>query len=280
VDRRIAILPTLLTLGNAVCGLAAIAYVSKVGPTPEATDAWYFTLGAYLILAAMVFDALDGAVARLSRTSTPFGAQLDSLCDAISFGAAPAFLLLRLGLEWEKPLIRQGVAAVAALYMACAILRLARFNIESALEAKRPRGQTTGGEEPAPVNQPKRFKGLPSPAAAGCVASLAVLRAELGTEWFGLSAEYLHAFAKVWAPLGTLLVALLMVSRIPYPHFTKRLLQKKRPFSVVVQAVFAIFIIALAPHLAFILLFWAYALAGPARELFVRGVRLAQFHHH
>src|SRR5215472_8842607 len=131
---------------------------------------YYYLLSACLILAAMVFDALDGYAARLSKTASDFGGQLDSLCDAISFGAAPAFLLLRLGLDWEKPLVRQAVAMIAALYVVCAVLRLARFNLENSPDAA----------------SHKRFKGLPSPAAAGCVVSLAILRS---ASWSGLNAE-------------------------------------------------------------------------------------------
>src|SRR5207302_514604 len=96
--RKIAILPTLLTLGNAVCGFSAIIVASWIGG-PESTDE-YFAYSAWLIVAAMLFDVLDGFVARLSKTASEFGGQLDSLCDAVSFGAAPAFLLLRLSREW------------------------------------------------------------------------------------------------------------------------------------------------------------------------------------
>ena len=106
----------------------------------------------------MLFDALDGYAARLFKTASDFGGQLDSLCDAISFGVAPAFLLLRMGADWDMPLIRQAMVVIAALYMVCAILRLARFNVENS---------------PDPASH-KRFKGLPSPGAAGCVASRAV----------------------------------------------------------------------------------------------------------
>jgi CDP-diacylglycerol--serine O-phosphatidyltransferase len=255
---RIAILPTLLTLGNGVCGFAAIAYASKIGPTSsEAQMNFYFVLSAGLILGAMVFDALDGYVARLSKSASDFGGQLDSLCDAISFGAAPAFLLLRLGQDWERPLIRQAVAMIAALYMVCAVLRLARFNLENS---------------PDPGSH-KRFKGLPSPAAAGCLASLAILRSELPAAMNGLDETMVRHFVKVWAPLGALLVALLMVSRIPYPHFTKQLLRGRRSFRVVVQAVLVVFVIALTPELAFFLLFWAYALNGLARYALIRALR-------
>src|SRR5437660_10289229 len=132
--KRIPVLPTLLTLGNGVCGFAAIAYASKItldgSLSPELID-YYFLLSSGLILVAMVFDVLDGYAARLSRSASEFGGQLDSLCDAISFGLAPAFLLLRLGREWESPLVRQSIAVIAALYMVCAILRLARFNVEN-----------------------------------------------------------------------------------------------------------------------------------------------------
>src|SRR5262249_38030006 len=106
---RISILPTLLTLGNAVCGFASIALASHV--TLDGTnlkyDAYCLSIAGALILAAMIFDALDGYAARLTRSASEFGGQLDSLCDAISFGLAPAFLLLRLRLQWPSPLVQQ-----------------------------------------------------------------------------------------------------------------------------------------------------------------------------
>src|SRR5262245_37441093 len=161
----------------------------------------------------MAFDALDGTAARLARSASEFGGQLDSLCDAISFGAAPAFLLLRLGQEWQdKPVVAKTVAVIAALYMACTVLRLARFNTEST---------------PDPSSH-KRFKGLPSPAAAGCLASLAVVRSELSSTWTGLDPRLVQGCVKVWAPIGALILALLMVSRLPYPHFTRQLLRGRR----------------------------------------------------
>src|SRR5262245_27175988 len=105
----------------------------------------------------MLFDTLDGFFARLFKAAGRFGAELDSLCDAISFGVAPAFLLLQIGPGRDQPLWHQVLAAVATLYMMFTILRLARFNVEM-------------------VEGSKKFKGLPSPAAAGCVASLAIVR--------------------------------------------------------------------------------------------------------
>lgn len=253
--KRIAILPTLLTLGNGVCGFAAIAYASKIGPHSESWQIdHYFIVSACLILAAMLFDVLDGYAARLSKTASEFGGQLDSLCDAISFGAAPAFVLLRLCMDWRERLIGQAVAMIAALYVVCAVLRLARFNTENS---------------PDPASH-KRFKGLPSPAAAGCVVSLAILRS---TPWSGIAPETLSTLVRVWAPLGTLIAALLMVSRVPYPHITKQILRGRRSFSVVVQVVLALFLAALMPPLACFLLFWGYALSGLVRHILYRALR-------
>jgi CDP-diacylglycerol--serine O-phosphatidyltransferase len=207
----------------------------------------------------MVFDGLDGYAARLSKSASDFGGQLDSLCDAISFGAAPAFLLLRLGQDWKQPLVRQSVAAIAGLYVACAVLRLARFNLENS---------------PDPASH-RRFKGLPSPAAAGCLASLAFLRS-LPAGWTGLDEPTARAFVQFWtpvgAPMGALVVALLMVSRLPYPHLTKQLLRGRRSFRFVVQIVLVVFVITLAPDLALFLLFWGYALHAPVRYA-VRALR-------
>src|SRR5256885_2329051 len=118
--KKIAIIPTLLTLGNGVCGFASVAFASKIDSADQSDV--YFTISAWFVVAAMLFDALDGYAARLSKSASEFGGQLDSLCDAISFGLAPAFLLLRLGREWESPLVRQSIAVIAALYMVCAIL--------------------------------------------------------------------------------------------------------------------------------------------------------------
>jgi CDP-diacylglycerol--serine O-phosphatidyltransferase len=253
--KKIAILPTLLTLANGVAGFAAIAYASKIGPHSEAWQIdHYFILSGCLILTAMLFDALDGYAARLAKSASEFGGQLDSLCDAISFGAAPAFLLLRLCMDWRERLVGQAVAMIAALYMVCAVLRLARFNLENS---------------PDPASH-KRFKGLPSPAAAGCVVSLAIFRS---TQWSNIHPETLAAAVRVWAPLGTLIAALLMVSRVPYPHITKQVLGGRRSFRVLVQVVLALFLVALVPSLACLLIFWGYALSGFLRYLLYRTLR-------
>src|SRR3954462_7339645 len=126
-------LPSLATLGNAICGFAAI-YVAGLDPANAGADWWThwfanhrFLAAAYLIFLAMVFDALDGRLARFTRHTTDFGGQLDSLADVISFGAAPAFIALLL-FKNQGPVVPFFVSrliwAVAALYFSCAAIRL------------------------------------------------------------------------------------------------------------------------------------------------------------
>jgi CDP-diacylglycerol--serine O-phosphatidyltransferase len=242
--KKIAIIPTLLTLGNAVCGFAALAYAGKIGQAEAtaASDSFYLALSGWLIVAAMIFDSLDGYVARLARSTSKFGGELDSLCDAVSFGAAPAFLLLKLGPGWDRQLLHQMLAVIATLYMVCALLRLARYNVKSLDSTS------------------KRFEGLPSPAAAGCIASLAVLRSGLSAKWPSLDPALVVGVVEVWATLGALMVALLMVSQVPYPHLTKQLLRGRKHFNHLIQLILAVCVIVLIQELALVLIFWGYAL--------------------
>ena len=172
-----AVFPTLLTLGNAACGFGAITFAAKVGPDPAGEHDLY--LSAVLIFLAMLFDMLDGSVARWAKQTSEFGAQLDSLCDAVSFGVAPAFLMLRIVHSMESSTDPSGLAlgshfhpfftywsrllwVIGALFALCAVLRLARFNVET--------------DEDDSHNY---FSGLPSPAAAATVASFPIALKEL-----------------------------------------------------------------------------------------------------
>jgi CDP-diacylglycerol--serine O-phosphatidyltransferase len=267
--KKIAIIPTLLTLANGACGFAAIIFASKIGG-PDTTPAQdpYFALAGWMIIAAMLFDSLDGYVARLSKTTSKFGAELDSLCDAISFGVAPAFLLLRLGPAWDpsRPILHQLVIGIAVLYMVCAVLRLARFNIET----------------PSDPNAGKKFRGLPSPGAAGCLASLGILRGDLALKLVmhlpnadpEVVRQTLQRLIEFWAPAGALLIALLMVSRIPYPHLTKQVLRGKKHFGHLIQVILVAFIILLIRELALVLIFWMYAVGIALRYVVLRSLRV------
>lgn len=270
--RVIAVLPTLLTLGNAACGFGAITFAAKLGPTDVAGTTGASAVeasevAALLIYLAMVFDMLDGAVARMIKQTSELGAQLDSLCDAISFGVAPAFLMLQFV---TKELERYGGFAypprplwtIAVLYAMCAILRLARFNVETDED-------DTHGE----------FSGLPSPAAAGAVVAFPFAMPTL-VEYASPEYDYVRRTAAEWLipsirvilPVITLAVACLMVSRIRYPHFFAQLLSERRSRRHIIQLVFASAVIFLVRELAVPLLFCWFAFAAPIRAAWTRGL--------
>jgi CDP-diacylglycerol---serine O-phosphatidyltransferase len=251
--KKIAIIPTLCTLGNAACGFSAIVVAAKVNLADGLSDGWPLYISGWLIFAAMLFDVFDGYLARRSKTSSQFGAELDSLCDAISFGAAPGFLIIQMGAGFGPELVQELFLGTATLYMVCALLRLARFNVQTSLDAKAHR----------------YFKGLPSPAAAGCIASLVVAHHKFAQlAW--LPPALLDAMVHWLAPLIGLLVALLMVSRVPYVHFVNRLLHRRHTFGQLMQLILAVFAIWLFRELALMLLFWYFAFATPVRMLLNR----------
>lgn len=250
--KKRALVPTLLTLGNAVCGLAAIAYASRIGKADSspAADRVFLAASGWLIMAAMVFDALDGFFARLFKAAGRFGAELDSLCDAISFGAAPAFILLQIGPGRDQPFLHQVLAAVATLYMMCTILRLARYNVEA-------------------VEGSKKFKGLPSPAAGGCIAALAIVRGRFGELWPTYDTPAMEVFLEAWAVVGAVVVAVLMVSNVAYPHLTKQMIRGKRGAPLPLVLVLLISVVAIK-EATLVLAFWFYAIVFVARAIYIR----------
>jgi CDP-diacylglycerol--serine O-phosphatidyltransferase len=256
--RKIAILPTMCTLGNATCGFTAIALVTNtsVGKLFESVELAAY-LSGWLIFAAMVFDMLDGYVARRSKTASQFGAELDSLCDAISFGVAPAFLLIHLGSSKAEVQLSQHLYfGVAILFVWCVVLRLARFNVQTTIDEKSHRF----------------FKGLPSPGGAGCIASLVLLRHASQVQ--GVNATLLRWIPEesmamtitALAPFLGALVALLMVSRFQYVHLTNRILRRPQRFGRLIQVVLALFLVILFRELALVLGFWGYACSGPLKR--------------
>jgi CDP-diacylglycerol--serine O-phosphatidyltransferase len=220
--RSVYFLPSLATLGNAVCGFGAI-YVAALNysgepPSPDPVTNYFamhsFAAAAYLIFAAMLFDAVDGRLARFTRHTTDFGGQLDSLADVVSFGAAPAFVALRLFRQEGPvldPLLSRLLWAVAAIYLSCAAIRLARFNVSN-----------EHGEQ-----HHFSFLGLPSPGAAAAVAGLILMQQDLWQS-FRLP-HWLAEVALTALPVVVLCTGLLMVSNVRYPHLVNRYLRGRRP---------------------------------------------------
>lgn len=245
-------LPTLLTLGNAVCGFGAITLATGIG-VDESPDRPLFAAGCLLFL-AMLFDGLDGAAARWTKQTSEFGAQLDSLCDAISFGAAPAILMLELvrPYGYHPRVLWVG----AALYVVCALLRLARFN-----------------SAPDDSHKPGEFSGLPSPGAAAVVASFPIML--FGPQLLSDGPPgTIEATAIEWAtralPLVTVGLACLMVSRVAYVHAFHRLVRGRRSGPYLIRLVFATAIVVAFPRVTVPLLVFWYAFAPPVNSLLAR----------
>ncbi len=252
-----SVLPTLCTLGNLVCGFAAIPYASM---PVEFTGPWGWsglTCAGALIFVGMLLDAVDGWIARVTNSTSELGGQLDSLADVVTFGVAPAYMMLRLvttdvGLPFIGPeaddVLAKIVWAVAVVYVCCAALRLARFNVE------------TG----ATVERSDSFRGLPSPGAAGAVASLILLHQDVLYGGFG---EQMLPILALGLPFVTLLAAFAMVSGIPYAHVTNRYLSGSRSFTYVARMVVVIGLVMWFPQGTLAVLFTTYLVAGPLSGL-------------
>lgn len=229
----ISLLPAAMTLGNLLCGMLAILDCMLVlggFDVPSSTGVrarvaeyipTYLAAGAYLIVASMLFDALDGRLARLTRRTSAFGAQLDSIADIVSFGAAPAVLVVALLLRESagdmhptvaKTMVRLGVLG-AAIYTSCAAIRLARYNVEC-----------SKGEEAQ-----RAFSGLPTPGAASLVVALIVFHEAVRSNTLGISLPGADAVLRWLTPLILMVLGFLMVSRVAYVHVFNVYLRRRRP---------------------------------------------------
>jgi len=219
--RGIYLLPTMFTVGNLFCGFFSLVRTFR----------GEFDQAAVLIIVAAVLDGIDGRIARLTGTVSPFGREFDSLADIVSFGIAPALLVYHWAL---LPLGRIGWL-VAFLYVVCAAMRLARFNIRSSQADRR------------------YFTGLPSPSAGAGIASVAFAFPSLTIAgWL----SGLFAFAV--AGLG-----LLMVGRLRYPSFKQLGLRRRHSFLIVLPLAAMLVTIAIHPELALLLLFLLYLFSAP-----------------
>ena len=203
----------------------------------------HFEVAAVMIVIALFCDGLDGRIARASRTSSQFGVEYDSLSDVVAFGVAPAMLAYSWAL---KPIGSLGIA-VAGLYVLCAALRLARFNVQTATADK------------------SRFVGLPVPGAAVMISSLS-----LAYSYFELDSP--RTLCTLMVPI-TLALGGLMISRVPYPSFKTVKLEKRAQVELVIMMMVLAAMLFAMPQLTAFLLSSAYVLSGPA--LMIRGERLS-----
>lgn len=273
--RSVYSLPSLATLGNAICGFAAI-YVSAL--EPPSADSWtkffiqyHFFAAAYLIFVAMLFDALDGRLARFARHTTDFGGQLDSLADVVSFGVAPAMLALQVFHDFTgeyfqsqlPPVFTRTVWAIAALYVSCAAIRLARFNVSN-----------EHGEQ-----HHFSFLGLPSPGAAAVVCGWILIQQDLIEPADHVTFIHHGALYNVSAvfvlllPLIVLCAGLLMVSVIRYPHLVNRYLRGSRSIGSLLVALIALLSLVIVHRYAIGFGTLIYMLWGPLGWVMARARR-------
>jgi len=264
--RRGSLFANLLTIGNGICGFAAMIKLSQLQLAEDNSLAnpENLVFAGYLILLGMLFDAFDGKVARMVKGSTELGAQLDSLCDLITFGLVPAFMIFQMQLG-ASPRWMNVVWFFSLAYFLGALLRLARFNVENS------------PEEEAHLC----FKGLPSPAAAGCVASLVifqnyVLKAEQAEiKWISenlFSIESMKTFVAAISYtlpfLGVFLGFTMVSSRLKFEHVGSRIFGKSHSWEFFVSLIFAALLLAIVPEVFLPLAFIGYLVWTPVMFLF------------
>ncbi len=228
-NRGIYLLPNLLTSASLFGGFYSV--IASLDGNYE--------YAAIAIFISAVFDCLDGRIARLTGTTSKFGVEYDSLSDLVAFGLAPGVLIFTWAL---RPFGRYGWLA-AFLFVVCATLRLARFNVQiSTVESK-------------------NFKGLPVPAAAALIASTVLMFFYFD---HGETAKHIIVLIFVYT------MAFLMVSNIKFYSFKELNLSQRMPFRLLVAIIFLLIVIAAEPQFMLFILTFGYVISGPVMFLVYR----------
>lgn len=267
---RIYFLPNLMTAGNLFCGFVAVIkciqarLVTDTGEYAQIHPAFsaleLYTQAVWFILLAVVFDSLDGRLARWGGRTSLFGAEFDSLADVVSFGMAPALMVFFLILSPREDYqwFRELGWFIAFVYLLCGAVRLARFNVIT-----NPLLHRTEAESH------KDFVGLPIPAAAGTVASLVLLLVNLARNDRELRQ------LTIALPLLLILVAFLMVSTIRYPSFKQLNWETKTRIRSFVVFVIVVALVVKLREIAIFFIFLGYITYGLFSH-YQRGMRHAQ----
>jgi CDP-diacylglycerol--serine O-phosphatidyltransferase len=250
--KTLFLLPNIITMSSIFCGFDSI----RISATAEGDDDFY--RASLLLVFALFFDTLDGRVARLTKTQSAFGLQIDSLADVISFGVAPSLLVYKWSLEQRPGL---GLAA-AFLFTAAGAARLARFNVLSM------------GDKGAPSKPGKYIVGLPVPGAAGILISLVLANHAMGDELMLRGPKYVYGLATL-----TIFLSFLMVSTIQFRSF-KDLRLNARTLALVAFAVGSSAVVSLQTRPAFVLvwLLSCYVVIGLAESVLTLSRRAARRH--
>src|ERR1017187_5247655 len=256
---RIYILPNLMTAGNLFCGFMAVVSCihARLAATAEnglylgSTSGEHYRFAVYFIFGAALFDMLDGRLARMGGRESLFGAEFDSLADVVSFGLSPALLMfcLILAPSQQFPWFRQIGWFVGFIYLLCAAMRLARFNVITNPLLHRGKKESS-----------KDFIGLPVPAAAGTVASLVLFLLKLDD-----ADKSLNWFALV-LPFLMLLIAFLMMSPVRYPSGKNVDMQTRTRLRTFFFLLVLVGLVLLFKEVALLGLFLAYIFYGLYRR--------------
>jgi CDP-diacylglycerol--serine O-phosphatidyltransferase len=254
---KVYLWPNLMTAGNLICGFLAVLRILQ--GTIERTnnvDGWIqiYQSSLFLILGACVFDLLDGRLARMSGAESAFGREFDSLADIVSFGVAPALLVFEIVLH-ELP-GRSGWL-LAAFYLICGALRLARFNVHASL----PQDALSQGN--------KEFTGFPIPAAAGVVASITLLM----LYYYETDRNLEQGWGKYLLAVLLFFLSIMMFSKFKYPSFKSFNLRTEQSFGKSLAAIVILVLTILYYHWMPAVLFVTYLLYGFFRPFVSRAWR-------
>ncbi len=250
--RGVYILPSLFTVGSLVCGYIAILSTLKATGMDAEQGRFAFDTAAKAIGWAVLFDGLDGRIARLTNSCSDFGREFDSLADVITFGVAPAFLAFAWGVRPVEEVfgthlvqhLRDAGWVVTFTFVICGAARLARFNID------------TG----KPSSDRRHFVGLPIPAAAGVIAALVHCIKWPVNDW-------------PWSPVWLVIVgvlAFLMVSKVRYPTFKSFDLRRRRPYVAIIFIGIVVYAMWTYSEPVLLAIAMSYVLSGPVSRFISR----------
>ncbi|MCS6804726.1 MAG: phosphatidylcholine/phosphatidylserine synthase [Acidobacteriota bacterium] len=271
--RRNLIVPAMFTTANLFAGFFSIVASLKGYQTVQENwveAARWFDNAARAIGWAVLFDMLDGRIARMTKGTSEFGIELDSLADLVSFGVAPAVLAFAWGYGSAPPMYDGRFVelawAVSFVYLMCAAFRLARFNVQ----ARRP--------VPDPKKDRKQFVGMPSPAAAGLIAAIVhfvrtpILASDHQAEfaWFGHAVTMDRSLASLGLLVLVLLLGLLMISTVRYTSFKTLGFGRLSPRSTFLLLSLLVSAIYFYSQWVLLVLASVYAASGPVSRLATR----------
>ncbi|HCE46559.1 MAG TPA: hypothetical protein DET40_23685 [Lentisphaeria bacterium] len=249
-NKWLKIIPTSLTLCNSLCGFAAILFTLHVYEGGRDTES-VLRLCAYIILAAMVFDALDGFAARIFNAASMHGMQMDSLADMVTFGVAPAVIVAVMAHRLRAHLIPMDyyiVWGLCALYLGCAAIRLATYNVYAIFPEKKKQKH-------------EGFSGLPSPGAAAGVCSIII--------YYCMKKGDLQQILAI-LPFYTGFLGLMMVSTVRYAHIGKWIQSVRRNRIRLVMLIVFVLALIIWKELAAVVLINYYIFSGPVMEIYLR----------